>query len=76
MGYLHHAALCPMMRDLSESSVIFLKVNYTLLLSSDIELNPGPYAQPSECAQARLIKVICIARFEITTGTHQCICVC
>ena len=59
-----------------DPTIIFFKVNFTLLLSGDIELNPGPYAQPSECAQARLIKVICIARFEITTGTHQCICVC
>ena len=36
---------------LRDPSVIFLKVNYTLFLSGDIELNPGPTFQVSKCVQ-------------------------
>jgi len=61
-----------MMRNLRDPTVIFLKVNYTLLLSGDIELNPGPAAEPSKCVQGSFNQGD-IARFGTTAGI-QCSC--
>ncbi|MEM7275756.1 MAG: hypothetical protein AAF547_21960, partial [Actinomycetota bacterium] len=62
----------PVMYNISDPSVIFLKINYTLLLSGDIELNPGPPIQPNKSVQGSFHQGD-IARFGATAGI-QCSC--
>ena len=64
----------PAMENVSDQSLIFINVNYTLLLSGDVELNPGPIIppQPNKCVQGSFNQGD-IARFGYTAG-FQCSC--
>ena len=57
--------------NLRDPTLIYLKVNYTLLLSGDIELNPGP-ATPSKCVKGSFNQAD-VTRFGTTAGI-QCSC--
>ena len=63
----------PVMYNLSDPHLLFLKVNYTLMLSGDIECNPGPIiGQPSKSIQGSFNQGD-ISRFGATAGI-QCSC--
>ena len=58
--------------DLSDPLVIFITVNCTLLLSGDVELNPGPVPVPTKYVQGSFNQGD-VSRFGLTAGI-QCCC--
>ena len=59
----------PFMCNLHDPAIIFIKVNYTLLLSGDIEINPGPIPAPTKCVQGSFNQGD-VSRFVFTVAIH------